>query len=86
MNDTDITLIPKVDLPERETHFRPISLCNVSYKAITKLMTTRLKGLMQEVIGPQQSSFVPGRQITDNVIIYQETLNAMRRKTGRRAS
>lgn len=78
MNDTDITLIPKVDHPEQVNHFKPISICNVSYKVITKLMTNRLKHLMKHVISPQHSNFVSGRQITDNVIIYQKTLNAMR--------
>lgn len=83
MNDTLITLVPKIEHPERVTHLRPISLFNVCYKVITKLMTNRLKGIMQEVIGPHQSSFDPNRQITDNVIIYQEALNAIRHKKGR---
>lgn len=83
MNDTDITLIPKVDHPDRVTHFRPISLCNLSYKSITKLMSNLLKGLMQDVVSPQQSSFVPGRQITNNIIIYQRPLMlVMKNKKG----
>jgi len=82
LNDTYITLIPKVPNAERVTQFRPIGLCNVVYKLITKCIVNRLKKLLPDMISPVQSSFVPGRQITDNVIIMQEVLHSMRRKTG----
>lgn len=80
LNITNIALIPKLANPERPMHFRPIGLCNVSYKIISKAMTNRLKEVMKELVGPFQSSFVPNRQITDNIIVYQEVLNNMRRK------
>ena len=82
LNDTFITLIPKVPNVERVTQFRPIGLCNVVYKLITKCIVNRLKGVLSDMISPIQSSFVPGRQITDDVIIMQEVLHSMRRKTG----
>lgn len=81
-NDTIITLISKVHNLERPNQFRPISLCNVSYKIITKAMTNRRKEVMKEVVGPNQSSFVPERQIIDNIIIYQVIINTTRRKKG----
>ena len=77
VNDTLLVLIPKVQHPELISQFRPINLCNVCYKVITKTLTNRLKGIMKDLVSPNQNSFVPGRQITDNVIIYQEVLHSM---------
>lgn len=82
MNDTLVSLIPKVENPDMVSQFRPISLCNVCYKVITKAMTNRIKNVIRELIGPEQSSFVPKRQITDNIIVYQEVLHSLRKKKG----
>ena len=64
--------------------FRPISLCNVSLKIITKLLVNRIKPLMPNLIGPAQTSFVPGRHITDNIILAQEIIHSMRTKKGKK--
>lgn len=58
----------------------PISLCNVGYKVITKVMVNRIKPILKEIIGLEQSSSVPERQITDNEIVYQEALHTTRTK------
>lgn len=68
-NDTLIALILKVKWPEKVNQFQPISLCNVCYKIITKVITNKLKGLFSKIIGEEQSNFVPGRQIIDNIAI-----------------
>ncbi|KAG7548148.1 Reverse transcriptase domain [Arabidopsis suecica] len=70
--------------PEKITQFRPKSLCNVLFKIITKTMVERLKRVMTKLIGPAQSSFIPGRVSMDNIVVVQEAVHSMKRKKGRK--
>lgn len=82
VNTTLLVLIPKVDHPTSLKMFRPISLCSVAYKTVTKIIANCLKVLLPDLIGPHQTRFVPSRHIIDNIIIAQEMIHSMRRKNG----
>lgn len=71
-NDTIIALIPKTKKPERVTELRPINLCNVVYKVVSKVLSKRLRVILLEIITQNQSAFVPGRLISDNILIAYE--------------
>ena len=81
-NNALLVLIAKVAKPEKITQFRPISLCNVLFKIITKTMVGRLKGVIDKLVGPHQASFIPGRLSVDNIVVVQEAVHSMRRKKG----
>lgn len=80
INDTSITLIPKVWHPQFISQYRPISLCPVPYKIAAKAITNRLKDWMDLIVGEEQSAFVPGRLITDNILVAFESIHSMRRR------
>ncbi|XP_074305894.1 uncharacterized protein LOC141641116 [Silene latifolia] len=72
VNTTIITLIPKVDRPTSVKHFRPISCCNVLYKAISKILCARLALILPDLINRSQGAFVKGRSILENILICQD--------------
>ncbi|KAK6125283.1 hypothetical protein DH2020_040972 [Rehmannia glutinosa] len=74
-NGATITLIPKVANPVMVKEFRPVSLCNVCYKIVARAITNRMRPLMQDIMDEHQSAFIPGRLITDNVILGLESIH-----------
>lgn len=79
-NDTTAVLIPKVSHPVKPKDLRPISLCNVLYKMISKVISNRLKVILPDIISPNQSAFVPGRIISDNILLAYELTHFLQRK------
>ena len=84
INSTIITLIPKIDNPTRVNHFRPISLVNSSYKMITKILVNRIRPYLDDLISPNQNSFIPGRGSEVNFIIATVIIHSMNKKKGKK--
>jgi hypothetical protein len=85
VNDTVLVLIPKKKDPEELKDYRPISLCNVVYKVVSKCLVNRLRPLLQDIISPTQSAFVPGRLIIDNALVAFECIHALQSGSPARA-
>lgn len=67
LNATFITLIPKKDNPESFSNFRPVALCNLVYKLVTKIIADRLKPLLSKFISKEQFGFFDNIKILDAV-------------------
>lgn len=84
MNDVLISLIQKQEGPKGITQFRPIALCNMVIKVITKVIANRLKSLITKLVKENQSSVIQGRQALDNMVILQEVIHSVKKKKGRK--
>ena len=80
LNHTFISLIPKTKNQEKATDFRPISLCNVLYKIVSKTITNRLKKLLPKLVSKIQSAFMSDRLISNNILVAFETLHHLKNK------
>ncbi|KAK5838780.1 hypothetical protein PVK06_007518 [Gossypium arboreum] len=77
-NSAQIVRIPKIEHLNNLLHFKPISLCTVIYKLISKIVGNSFQKVLDVCIDESQSAFILGRLITDNVLVAYEILNAFK--------
>lgn len=82
--ETLIASISKVECPANFKEFRPISLCNTIYKLITKVLVNKLRPMLNSIINPLQSRFLPKRGTIDNAIILQEIVHVMHKSKSKK--
>lgn len=78
LNATFIALIPKKENVMTPEGFSPIALCNVVYKIISKVIANRLKPLLPSLISEEQTGYVEGRQILNNIIQAHEVVHSLK--------
>lgn len=80
IGETLISLISRRQSPTSFADFRPISLCNVVYKLITKIIASRLRPILCSYICPTQEAFFKGRGTSENAIILQNVVYRMKKR------
>lgn len=78
-NNTFLSLIPKKATVETMEDFRPISICNTTYKIISKVMENRMKEILSLIISEEQSGFTPGKAIIDGIVIAHEAIHSIKK-------
>ncbi|ONI21875.1 hypothetical protein PRUPE_2G095500 [Prunus persica] len=85
LNHTNLVLIPKIQEPLSISEYRPISLCNFSYKILSKVLANRIKPLLPMIISQAQSAFVAERQIHDNILIAYEVFHFLKLRKAKKS-
>ena len=80
LNFGTITLIPKQKEVKQIQQYRPICMLNVSFKIFTKVLANRLTVVADKVVRHSQTTFMPGRNILEGVVILHETIHELHTK------
>lgn len=84
MSFTCILLIPKKNMSQLITGYRPISLANFISRLVSKVLANQIKNILPNIISDAQSAFVQDRLITDNTTVALEMLHRMMNKRRRK--
>lgn len=79
INATILSLIPKLVEAQTMNYYRPIACCNLLYKVISKVLARRLKTILPEAIEVNQTAFIKGRLLLENVLLASELVNGYHR-------
>lgn len=77
LNESFTALVPKQEKATSPDRFRPIELCNVIYKIISKDIANCLKPLLPTPVSEEQMGYVEGRKILDNIIQAHEMVHSL---------
>lgn len=72
INSTILALVSKNLVAKEMKDYRPIACCNVLYKVVSKILANRLKVILTRIILKNQSAFVKGRLLMENVLLASE--------------
>ena len=79
VNMTWVTLIPKKKEARDILDFRPISMVGCIYKVIAKILSSRLRMVIADLVGEAQTAFISGRQILDGALIANKLVSWMKK-------
>jgi hypothetical protein len=80
LNSTFLVLIPKIDSPLSFDDYRPISLCNLIYKIVSKVISNRIKPFLGRGLSAEQLGFLKGRRIQDAIGAAHECIHSIKQK------
>ncbi|WOL13616.1 hypothetical protein Cni_G22386 [Canna indica] len=74
---TNVIFVPKKEAPNEIIDYLPIASCTITYKILSKVIVNRLKPYIRSLISKEQSAFIQGRRMHDNILIASEIINVI---------